>query len=97
GLIVAALQVVASLLERRLHGKLAAQFAFGIRAESPTGPDRQRKEGAGAQRHKKAVADHDSILAAGRKRLRARASSARTPPRGWHLARRTKIAGRIER
>src|SRR5262249_44410721 len=52
GLIVAALQVIASLLERRLHGKLAAKFAFGILAESRTSPDRQREKGAGAQRHK---------------------------------------------
>ncbi len=65
GLVVAALQVVAALLQRRLHGELHAQPAFAVLAEGWSARQRKSQQQSDAHAHTESVPDHDSILARG--------------------------------
>ncbi len=72
-LIIAALQIIAALLEGGLHGKLRAQPALRIVAASRADGERQRKQQADAEEKQQAIPDHESILAWGLEGFRARA------------------------
>jgi hypothetical protein len=65
GLVIAALQIVAALLQGRLHGELRAQLALGILAAGRAAHARQTKQQTGARQRKESIPDHEGILALG--------------------------------